>query len=496
MQQYSEDPTRVSILPLIEKKMQYSHKPRRSVLASYERLAEYRDLADSVPSSPESPGGRSAPRRSKMPLNLILGQEVMDTPNPLAYSLQTESRAQDSEVSVGSSQNKFLPTHPGAQQNHASDSHPKQEYFPNVENSFKLVEAKKYNSPLARDSCRKSRPSKFAAAVSRAQTPTETSSVKETTERNIKVFQGPNSSKSKIKISRENESQNQSQNYSQNMSVRRDVFVLKSPHRSYLDIMAAVSESKRTENKAASKTGLSSGSPKGSITINLNNPYSTANSRNSSLKRVGRGLDVSWAKLYGLARPAAESAEPSILKEATKNILGKKYTKLNDTLPVKFKPSGYLLPSLSTYNIQHRSRPDIIVLPSKKQLELRRPPDEPLSTMNVLPQGTEFTGIPDQRPIIDPKLEECFRLSLDFREVLILLVKFSQTHKQRIDQLVQQIFDRNTGERGLRMVVLSVLGPDDAKLRLQPEQKVEFIRVMEFVNINHGRWRPETSSPR
>lgn len=499
LQQYSEDPTRVNILPLIEKKMQYSHKPRRSVLASYERLAEYRDLADSVPSSPESPGGRSAPRKSKMPLNLILGQEANDYPNPLTTSVRTESRAHDSEAPAASPTNKLLPSyHPSGQLASDNESSPKQEYFPSVENSFKLVETKKYNSPV-QESRRKSRPSKFAAAVSRAQTPAETSSVKENSERKIKGLQVGNTSQSQIMNGRANESQNQSQDYSQNRSMRRDVFVLKSPHRSYLDIMAAASQSKRSEQRTASKTGLSAGSPKGSVTITLKKPTSTTNSRNSSLKRLGRGLDVSWAKIYGLARPSAESAEPSIVKEATKNMLGKKYTKLEDSQPLKPKHNGYLLPSLSTYSIQQRSRPDIIVLPSKTHLQKNRSPEQALrpslNPNRASPQISESTSFPDERRLTDPRLEECFKLSLDFREVLILLVKFSQTHKQRIDQLVQQIFDRTTGERGLRMVVLSVLGPDDAKLRLQPEQKVELARVMEFLNINHGRWRPDVSSP-
>lgn len=497
LQQYSEDPTRVNILPLIEKKMQYSHKPRRSVLASYERLAEYRDLADSVPSSPESPGGRSAPRRSKMPLNLILGQEANDYPNPLTTSVRTESKAHDSEASSASPTNKLLPTYnPTGQLHHDNDSSPKQEYFPNVENSFKLVETKKYNSP-AQGSRRKSRPSKFAAAVSRAQTPAETSLVKEDSDSNNKEHRVGNNSQSKIMIGRANESQNLSQDYSQNRSIRRDVFVLKSPHRSYLDIMAAASQSKRSEKRTVSKTGLSAGSPKSSVTITLKKPTSTTNSRNSSLKRLGRGLDVSWAKIYGLARPTDESAEPSIVKEATKNMLGKKYTKLDDSQHMKPKLTGYLLPSLSTYSIQQRSRPDIILLPSKSHLQKHRSPEQALrlGPSHAHPQASESTGFPDERLPADPRLEECFKLSLDFREVLILLVKFSQTHKQRIDQLVQQIFDRTTGERGLRMVVLSVLGPDDVKLRLQPEQKVELTRVMEFFNINHGRWRSEASSP-
>lgn len=492
LQQYSEDPARAHILPLIEKKMQYSHKPRRSVLASYERLAEYRDLADSVPSSPETTGGKPAARKSKVPLNLILGQEAADSPNPLAFSLRTQSRANDSEASSCSPTNKLLPAAPFAAAK-AEDTSSKQEYFPGVENSFKLVEAKKYNSPNPAESRKKSRPSKFAAAVSRAQTPGDTSSVKEITERHVRLPKAGNVSQSKILISGDAESQNQSQNYSQNMSMRRDLFVVKSPHRSYLDIMAAASESKRSQKKLVSKTGLSAGSPKSSAVITLNKSHSTANSRNSSLKKVGRGLDASWAKIHGLARQNPESAEPSIMKEATKQMLGNKYARVEDDTRTKLKPTGYLLPSISGYSIQNRSKPDIIVLPSQKTAKLAPKSNYTASSSNKLLEGMEFTGFTDGQSK-DPKLEECFKLSLDFREVLILLVKFSQTHKHRIDHLVQRIFESNSGERGLRMVVLSALGPDDSKLRLQPEQKVEIQRIMEFLNINHGRWKHDHSS--
>src|SRR3990167_946809 len=150
LQQYQEDPARVSILPLIERKMNYSHKPRRSVLASYERLAEYRDLLHSVPGSPENGGVKTASRKSKMPLNLILAQDEPDEPNPLGATLRTSSAARDSDHSSASPQNQLISPikrQSGFSSNLAEVSEVRKEYFSPAESSFKMVEPKKFNSP-------------------------------------------------------------------------------------------------------------------------------------------------------------------------------------------------------------------------------------------------------------------------------------------------------------------------------------------------------------
>jgi hypothetical protein len=489
LEQYGNDPIQTNILPLIDRKLNYSHKPRRSVLASYERLSEYGDLSDNTQPNHQDPSSKTMIRKSKMPLNAILCQQVVDEADE---TLTTGRGAKDTDLSLLSAQKQSLfHADPLLENNLLIDgSGTRKDYFRPAESSFKLVEPKKFNTPKASMFKHKNRPSKFSEAVAQAHQPAESSYIKI---ENPEIM--PKSSSS-LKTLKEIAMVRAEPNQLLRDRGESGGFMMKPPHKSYLDIALTKSETKRNHAKVVSRTALGGSSSKGSVTSVLDKTYSYTSSRNSSIKKIHRGLDRSWGKIYGMPSSTTASVEGSVVLKSTKHLLGKKYIVVDESGSPTKNTGGYMASLLKKYEVQHRSKKDVILSPGGTS---EPKPKVPMVTIpsQTLPQLSSGSNLKDAPSNADHQiLDECFLVANNLREILMMLIKFAGSYNMKVDTLLQEIFSNESGERGFRMIVRNILGPDAGKVRADPEQRVDLLKIMEFMNINHGRWKSPEKSQR